>query len=113
MAQEVISTLMNWPWVSRKAWEVRGELVDVLREQVATQKAQLEQLKQLFDKTSQFEITEQTEETVTLRSKAPVMPSGRAGWRARSAERSDKTVPAPADSVEALQRRVAEAGGKV
>ena len=104
---------MKWPFVSRQAWEVRGELIDVLREQIATQKAQIEQLKQLFDKTSQFEITEQTEETVTLRSKAPVMPAGRAGGRARSAERSDRTVPAPADSVEALERRVAEAGGKI
>lgn len=104
---------MNWPFVSRKAWEVRGELVEALRAQIAIQKAQIEQLKGLFDKTSQFEITEQTEETVTLRSKAPVMPSGRAGWRARSAERSDRTVPAPADSVQALERRVAEAGGKV
>jgi hypothetical protein len=104
---------VKWPWVSRYRLEASQELVESLRETNALYKAQIEQLKQLFDKTSQFEITEQTEETVTLRSKAPVMPAGRAGWRARSAERSDRTVPAPADSVEALERRVAAAGGKV
>lgn len=104
---------MTWPFVSRKAWEIRGELVLALRAQIVLLTAQNEQLKQLFDKTSAFEITEQTDETVTLRSKQPVIANGRAGWRARAAERSDRTIPAPADSVEALERRVAEAGGKV
>lgn len=104
---------MTWPFVSRKAWEVRGELVESLRALLKVREEQLEQVKQLFDKTSAFEITEQTDETVTLRSKHPEITHGRAGWRARAAERSDKTIPAPADSVEALERRVAEAGGKV
>ena len=110
---------MNWPFVSRRAWQVRGELVaakdlliDMLRAELETQKRQNEELKALFNKTSQFEVVEQKDETVTLRAKTLPEQAGRAGWRARSAARSDATVPVPADSVEALERRVVEAGGK-
>jgi len=104
---------MNWPFVSRKAWEVRGELVEALRDQIAELKAQNEQLKALFDKSSQFEVVEQEGETVKLRSKPFAFTGGRsASSRSARHARSDETVPVPADSVQALEQRVLKAGGK-
>jgi hypothetical protein len=105
---------MNWPLVSRRAWEVRGELVEALRAQVAELKAQNDQLKDLFDKTSQFEVVEQEGETVKLKSKPVVIGAGRAAAsRSGRQQREEATIPEPADSVKALERRVSEAGGKV
>ena len=36
---------------------------------------------------------------------------GRAGWRSRAKLASDRTIPAPNDSIQALEQRVKEQGG--
>lgn len=42
----------------------------------------------------------------------PIEQHGRGGWRGRAAAASERTKPKPPDSVEAMEQRVVEAGGK-
>lgn len=92
----------------------KDELIALQRETIASLRQQNDELKALFNKTSQFEVVEQTEQGVTLKMKAvaatgSMLPSGRAGFRSRVAAGEAKTVPVPNDSVRALEQRVAKA----
>lgn len=107
---------MKFPWYKPQQG---GSLLAALNELIAVQKQRigdLEQqnieLKALFGKTSNFEVVEQGTDGVKLKMKAATpMVTGRGGWRGKQASAEAKTIPQPADSLAALERRVVESGG--
>ena len=111
---------MKLPWVSRGHYEglianleARAELIKAQNELIATYKQQIEELKALFNKSSNFEVVDQKEDRITLKAKPLLQPTGRGGFRAQRAARESQTVPVPSDSVQALEKRVVEQGGHI
>jgi hypothetical protein len=52
-------------------------------------------------------------ESIQRERKPPVPLVGRSGWRAKAAQRSKETIPAPKDSSKALEEKVIREGGIV
>ena len=102
--------MVKWPFVPRKLCDTQQAMIDLQKRVIEDLRAQNTELMALFNKTSQFEIANQSEQGVTLKLKPIAAPTNlRGGWRARRTAEEEKTQPAPADSVQALERRVAEA----
>lgn len=106
---------MKLPWVSRAHFECLSEQLDLQRELIETLRQQNAELKALFSKTSQFEVVEQDSDGVKLKMKSGpslLAGTGRGGFRSQRIAGEAQTKPAPADSAEALNRRVAAAKTK-
>lgn len=102
--------MVRLPFVSRRLCDAQQVTIELQKRVIEDLRTQNAELKALFNKTSQFEIAAQGEQGVTLKLKAVTAPSNsRGGWRGRRAAAEEQTQPAPADSVAALERRVAEA----
>lgn len=110
---------MNWwPFVSRACFDLlkqvsdsRMEIVQAQNEHIKLLNAQILELKGLFNRTTNFEIVEQSESGVKLKMKEVKAPAvaGRGAWRARRAVAEAQTREKPQDSYAAPEARVAEA----
>jgi hypothetical protein len=104
---------MKFPLVSLSRYELVVRLLDTQQALIDTLRKQNEELKALFNKASNFDIIDNEEGVLQLKLK-PVAPptvslqNGRAGFRARVTAGEARTKPQPADSVAALEKRVAE-----
>jgi hypothetical protein len=114
---------MKLPWVRRIHFAALAANNEILHELCAVQKDRItdllrqnEELKALFSKTSNFEVVKQEDKQITLKIKEAqgaqqVAAHTRSGWRGKRAANEATTVPVPADSMQALEKRVAEAKG--
>lgn len=89
--------------------ELLRKLCDEKDKRIALLEKQNVELKALFDKTSQFEVVEQNEQTLTLKMKPVQAPSGtvRGGFRAKRSAAEEQTHSTENDSVAQLEKRAA------
>lgn len=100
----------KWPWVSRRHFEILHESWQVQRELIQALQFTIENLR--AGRSVRFvedKIFNPTTDRADIKSQQAF---GRSAWRMRSQALSEATLPPPADSVAALEKRVQEQGGK-
>jgi hypothetical protein len=119
-------------FATRREYELVEALAKERLARIVLLEKQNEELKMLFNKTSEFEIVEQAEDTIKLRTKTQKMPDGsfvrggydakaeqrfvalralfdvRGGYRAKAEHAASRTHSRDNDSVGNLQRRTEE-----
>lgn len=112
--------MIKWPWVSRRKYEFAVsefnrceddalkyyQAMVTLQSEVAELRYQLAQEKSLKAAAAANKITSDSETLIAL------LPNTRGGWRGLATAMSERTIPAEADSMAQLGKRVADAGGK-
>jgi len=97
--------------------EVRSKLESALVDTIDALKASIrdkdEQIAALEEILVSPKCNDYTAKPESKRTSSSPIVFGRGGWRARAELASNATIPAPADSSQALEQRVKSQGGKV
>jgi hypothetical protein len=89
----------------------REDLIVALRQQLAEKNKHIDALQDMLTNPKCNDYTSEGAKKEKIRHEPIAM--GRGGWRGQAERASNLTVPKPKDSVQALEQRVAEQGGKV